>query len=58
MIYHCENCGFLFSRMGEIMTCPSCEANHIRVANSEETSRLQEILEEGKSDLQIKGEQH
>ncbi|MBP1755546.1 MAG: hypothetical protein H6Q59_1944 [Firmicutes bacterium] len=46
MIYYCENCGFLFCRMGEIKACPSCEVNHIRIANSEETSKLQEILED------------
>lgn len=51
MIYYCENCGFLFCRTGEIKTCPFCEVNRIRFANTEEASRLLATLaEEGSYD--------
>jgi Zn-finger protein len=49
MIYTCEDCGFIFSRMGEVKECPSCEKIHIRSATSKETKRLLEILEQGKT---------
>lgn len=41
MIYICEECGFLFCRMGAIMECPSCEKHKIRIADREESQRLQ-----------------
>lgn len=46
MVYICENCGFIFNRLGEIEECPTCEAKHIRSATEEETLRLQELLEQ------------
>lgn len=51
MTYVCEDCDFLFYRTGEVKECPSCEKNHIRFANVEETQRLQTLLEEGKLTL-------
>jgi hypothetical protein len=48
MIYTCEDCGFIFYRLGEIKECPFCEEKHIRPATGEETQRLQELLEQGK----------
>lgn len=48
MIYTCENCGFLFYRLGEIKECPFCEEKLIRPATGEEAQRLQELLEQGK----------
>lgn len=48
MIYACEDCGFLFNRLGEIKECPFCEEKHIRPAIEEETLRLQELMEQGK----------
>jgi len=44
MIYCCEECGFLFSRVGEVRECPFCEADHIRPATAEEAKRLQALL--------------
>lgn len=44
MIYYCENCGFLFSRTGDIKECPSCEKKQIRSATGEETQRLMEYI--------------
>jgi predicted RNA-binding Zn-ribbon protein involved in translation (DUF1610 family) len=47
MIYICENCGFLFCRMGEVKECPSCEKKEIRSATGEEISQLEKLLEQG-----------
>jgi hypothetical protein len=47
MIYICENCGFLFCRMGEVRECPSCEKNDIRSVTGEEAGRLEKLLEQG-----------
>lgn len=44
MIYCCEDCGFLFSRVGPVETCPSCEGEHFRAATMEEATQLQSIL--------------
>lgn len=44
MIYCCEDCGFLFRRMGEVRTCPLCEGPRLRPTTEEETERLQELL--------------
>jgi len=57
MTYACEDCGFLFCRVGAVKECPSCEKNHIRPATEEETGRLGKLLEQGKSNLHIKEEQ-
>lgn len=48
MIYACEDCGFLFYRVGEVIECPFCEKNHIRFATGEESQRLQTLQERGK----------
>ena len=45
MIYTCEECGFLFYRVGEVKECPSCEENQIRSATKEEIQKLREHLE-------------
>lgn len=47
MIYTCEDCGFLFYRLGEIMECPFCEEKHIRPASIEESHSLLELLGRG-----------
>ena len=57
MTYACEDCGFLFCRVGEVKECPSCEKNNIRSATEEETGRLQKLLEQGNPTLRIKEEQ-
>lgn len=46
MIYCCDNCGFLFSRRGEICTCPSCEMSRIRPATEREAEELRRLLQE------------
>lgn len=49
MIYCCEDCSFLFSRVGEVERCPFCEGTHFRQANEEEVRRLLEVLQQRKS---------
>lgn len=44
MIYCCEDCGFLFQRVGEIHECPSCEGYRLRSATPEEMVILQSRL--------------
>lgn len=44
MTYCCDGCGFLFSRMGEIRTCPACEGYRIRPATEEEAEQLKRLL--------------
>ena len=44
MIYCCEDCGFIFQRVGEIQTCPSCEGYRLRSATHEEMEKLQSLL--------------
>ena len=44
MIYCCEDCGFLFQRVGEVQACPFCEGYHLRSATPEETEMLQSRL--------------
>ena len=48
MIYACENCGFLFRRMGGAERCPMCEGLWIRPASARETERLEEKLAQDK----------
>lgn len=57
MTYACEDCGFLFCRVGAVKECPSCEKPHIRPATEEEIGRLEKLLEQGKTSLEIKEEQ-
>jgi len=51
MTYTCEDCGFLFCRVGAVKECPSCEKPHIRLATEEEADRLQKLLEQGNTNL-------
>ena len=44
MIYCCEDCGFLFRRVGEVTACPSCEGKRFRTATEAEAKRLQAII--------------
>ena len=45
MIYCCEDCGFLFRRIGEVTECPSCEGKRFRPGTNEEATRLTALLE-------------
>lgn len=45
MIYCCEDCGFLFRRIGEVRECPSCEGRRFRAATTEEGKLLQALLD-------------
>jgi len=54
MTYSCEDCGFLFCRVGAAKECPSCEKNNIRSATEEKIGWLQKLLEKGKPTLRIK----
>ena len=47
LVYKCENpeCGFLFSREGEIYTCPVCGKPNIIPASSEDIERFRQMLE-------------
>lgn len=44
MNYCCEDCGFLFQRVGEVRACPYCEGYHFRAATQEEAERLRSYL--------------
>lgn len=44
MTYHCDICGFVFSRIGEIQRCPSCEGYCIRPSTTEEAENLQQLV--------------
>ena len=44
MVYCCEDCGFLFQRVGKVEECPFCEGHRFRIATEEETERLQALL--------------
>ena len=57
MTYACEDCGFLFCRVGAVKECPSCEKTHIRPATVEEAEGLEKLLEQGKASLQTKEDQ-
>lgn len=48
MTYTCEDCGFVFCRVGVVTECPSCEKNRIRPATEEESGRLEKLLKQGK----------
>lgn len=53
MIYICEDCGFIFCRIGEVKECPSCEKKHIRTAAEKEAQRLLGLMEQEILTLQI-----
>ena len=46
MVYKCENkdCGFLFSREGEVLRCPVCGKTNLRPATPEEEREFYELL--------------
>lgn len=44
MMYCCEDCGFLFRRIGAVEECPFCEGSRFRSATVEEAERLQAML--------------
>lgn len=44
MTYCCEDCGFLFRRLGEVKECPFCEGTQFRPATAEEAERMQALL--------------
>ena len=44
MIYCCEDCGFLFRRIGAVEECPFCEGKRFRTATKAEATRLQAII--------------
>ena len=48
MVYKCENpeCGFLFSREGEVFTCPACGKPNILPASEEEIEQFLKLMEE------------
>lgn len=41
MIYVCDNCRFVFERMGEVSGCPVCTSSHVRPANEAEQQTYQ-----------------
>ena len=41
MIYCCENCHFIFARMGEAEACPDCGKPVVREATDEEKREYQ-----------------
>lgn len=45
MIYCCEDCSFLFHRVGEVRRCPFCEGSRFRPAAPEERARFHALLE-------------
>ena len=36
MIYCCDNCHFIFKRVGAVDSCPDCGKPHVREATAEE----------------------
>lgn len=47
MTYCCDDCGFLFSRTGDVLECPFCERHRFRPATTEEAERLLALLKKG-----------
>ena len=41
MVYACDNCHFLFSRVSPIDRCPDCGKKRIRPATTEETEEFE-----------------
>lgn len=46
MDYCCDDCGFLFRRVGEIRVCPSCDGPNLRPATKTERDQLENLLKE------------
>jgi predicted Zn-ribbon and HTH transcriptional regulator len=40
MDYICQYCGFMFYRLGEIVKCPYCESDYIRMLTDYESKIL------------------
>ena len=51
MIYACDNCHFVFSRVGHMEQCPDCGKFTVRPANEDETEEFKRHLEEAKQRL-------
>jgi rRNA maturation endonuclease Nob1 len=41
MIYACDNCKFLFQRVGEVDSCPDCGKPTVREASAEECKEFE-----------------
>ena len=50
MVYICEKCLFLFSRISEPDRCPDCGNEAIRPASEEETAEFERLLAEAEHD--------
>lgn len=46
MIYACDNCHFIFSRISEPEQCPDCGKYTVREANEEEKQEYEKRLKE------------
>ena len=44
MDYCCDDCGFLFRRVGKIQVCPSCESPRFRPATKAERDQSEKLL--------------
>ena len=44
MIYACDKCGFVFTRTGEIETCPDCSKQDIRLRKKSSRVTILEII--------------
>ena len=53
MDYCCDDCGFLFRRVGEIHVCPSCDGPNLRPTTKIESDQLESLL---KKKLNLKEE--
>ena len=51
MIYTCDNCHFVFSRVGRVEQCPDCGKFTIRPANEGERKELNRLLKEDGQEL-------
>ena len=45
-IYHCKKCGFTFSRVGKVETCPDCGKPDIRPALEHEIAEFHSYQQE------------
>jgi rRNA maturation endonuclease Nob1 len=41
MVYACDNCKFLFQRVGEVDSCPDCGKQTVREATAEERAEFE-----------------
>lgn len=54
-IYHCKNCGFTFSRVGKVETCPDCGKPDIRPALEHEIQEFRENQEKWRKSIKKPG---